>query len=69
MKGFFARNIDRRGRIARGVLGVGLLAGAAFASAQSLWLAIVLAVAGLFGLFEALRGWCAARACGIKTKL
>jgi hypothetical protein len=29
----------------------------------------VLIAAGLFSLFEANRGWCAARALGFKTKL
>ena len=30
---------------------------------------VVLLASGLFVLFESLRGWCALRACGIKTKL
>jgi hypothetical protein len=33
-----------------------------------LWLGIVLFLGGAFCIFEALRGWCALRACGIKTK-
>ena len=69
MNRFFAPNIDRRGRLVRGVLGLTLLAGAGFCFRVSLWLAALLAVAGVFGLIEALRGWCLARACGIKTKL
>ena len=28
-----------------------------------------LVVAGLFAIFEAVRGWCFLRACGIRTKL
>jgi len=32
-------------------------------------LGVTLAAAGAFVLFEALRGWCALRACGIKTRL
>lgn len=36
--------------------------------AHALWLAIVLAIMGGFTMFEALRGWCALRACGLKTK-
>jgi hypothetical protein len=32
-------------------------------------LAVVFALVGLFTLFEALKGWCAVRACGIKTRL
>ena len=68
MKKFFVRNIDNKGRIVRGVMGVSLLVGAVFCFSASFWLALLLAIAGVFGLFEALRGWCAARACGIKTR-
>ena len=32
-------------------------------------LTIVLVVIGLFCIFEAVRGWCFLRACGIRTKL
>jgi hypothetical protein len=28
----------------------------------------VLVVLGLFAIFEAVRGWCFARACGLRTK-
>jgi len=69
MKRFFAPNIDRTGRLVRGLMGVALLVGALFTYDQSVWLAVLLAAAGVFGLFEAFRGWCLARACGIKTKL
>jgi hypothetical protein len=33
------------------------------------WLGLVFVAAGLFAIYEALRGWCLARACGIKTKI
>lgn len=69
MKTFFAPNIDGKGRLVRGVMGVALLVAAALARDASLWLALVLAATGVFALFEAFRGWCAARACGIKTRL
>ena len=69
MKQFFARNIDGKGRLVRGLIGIALLVGAAFSLSQAVWLAALLAAAGVFGLFEAARGWCLARACGIKTKL
>ena len=68
MKRFFSRNIDGKGRLVRGVLGLVLLVGAVFSRSQSVWLAALLAAAGVFCLLEALRGWCLARACGIKTK-
>jgi hypothetical protein len=66
---FFAPNLGRAGRLLRAALGVaGILAGLAL-SGYSLWLCGLLVGAGVFGLFEAARGWCLARACGIKTKL
>ncbi len=68
MKRLFAPNIDRRGRLVRGLMGLALLAVAAFSLRESIWLAVGLAAAGVFVLAEALRGWCLARACGIKTK-
>ena len=69
MKRFFAPNIDGKGRLMRGLMGVALLVGAAFSLRTSLPLAMLLGAAGVFGLFEAFRGWCLARACGIRTKL
>jgi hypothetical protein len=69
MRRFFARNIDRKGRIVRGLMGLALLAGAAFSFGESVWLSVGMAAAGVFGLIQAFRGWRLARACGIKTKL
>lgn len=69
MKRFFSPNIDGKGRLVRGVCAVALLIGAGFGFAVSVWLGLGLLVSGGFVLFEALRGWCALRACGIKTKL
>ena len=68
MNSFFNPNIGRKGRLVRGVMGLALLAGAAFSFGESFWLGALLAAAGVFGLFESLRGWCFARACGIKTR-
>ena len=69
MSNFFRPNIKRQGRIARGVIGaVCLVAGIVVAGDFSLW-GLVLVVAGLFAIYEALSGWCVARACGIKTKI
>ena len=45
------------------------LVGAGFGFTVSVWLGIALLTSGVFVAFEALRGWCALRACGIKTKL
>ena len=69
MKPRFTPNIGNNGRLVRGIGAVGLFVGAGFAFGVSIWLGIVLVAAGGFVLFEALRGWCALRACGIKTKL
>jgi len=69
MKTFMARNIDNRGRLVRGIGALALLLGAGFGFAVSWWLGGVLLASAMFVAFEALRGWCALRACGIKTKL
>ena len=69
MKPLFQRNIGNKGRIVRAVLALGLFIGAVFAFETSKVLAVILIASGAFVLFEALRGWCALRACGIKTKL
>jgi len=66
---FFRPNIQRNGRIARGVIGsLCLVAGIIIAGDYSLW-GLLLVAAGIFAIFEAMRGWCFARACGIKTKI
>jgi len=66
---FFAPNIDRKGRIIRGVLGVLLVAVGLSVHGYSLWVCLALVLSGGFSLFQAARGWCFARACGIKTKV
>ena len=69
MSQFFRPNIQRNGRIARGVIGsLCLVAGIIIAGDYSLW-GLILVAAGIFAIFEAMRGWCFARACGIKTKI
>jgi hypothetical protein len=66
---FFQPNLKRQGRIARGVIGaLCLVAGIIVAGDVSLW-GLILVVAGLFAIYEALSGWCLARACGLKTKI
>ena len=69
MKLTFSRNIGNTGRLVRGLGGLALIVGAGFGFFVSVWLGAVLAVLGVFVLFEALRGWCVMRACGIKTRL
>jgi hypothetical protein len=66
---FFRPNLDYRGRMARGVIGaLCLIAGIIVAGDVEWWAGLILVAAGLFALFEAIRGWCFVRACGIKTK-
>jgi hypothetical protein len=69
MKHRFSPNIDNKGRWLRGTIALLLFVGAGFGLAVALWLGLVLAASGVFVLFEALRGWCALRACGVKTRL
>jgi len=69
MKQFFARNLEKDGRIVRGVVAGILLIGALVSLFFLPPLALVLMIAGLFVLFEAVHGWCVLRACGIRTKL
>jgi hypothetical protein len=68
MKKLLQPNIGRTGRLIRGLIGLALL-GVAVAVHPLHWLASTgIALGGLFCLFEALRGWCIARACGVKTR-
>jgi uncharacterized BrkB/YihY/UPF0761 family membrane protein len=76
--GRLQRNIDTRGRVARGVSGLLCLAVAAllfFAGTdwQPMWLRWVLfggaVVLGGFQMFEALVGWCITRALGFRTPM
>jgi hypothetical protein len=69
MKPIFARNLSNTGRLVRGLGALALLIGAGFGFFVSVWLGAGLAVGGVFVLFEALRGWCVLRACGIKTRI
>jgi len=66
---FFQPNIKRQGRIARGVIGSLCLIAGIILVDFLLWLGLIFVVAGLFAIYEAVRGWCLARACGIKTKV
>ena len=66
---FWTPNIERRGRIFRGIMAVVLFAAAFIAHREDIeWLAVMLAIAALVGVVEAARGWCMLRACKIKTR-
>lgn len=69
MSNFFRPNIGKSGRIARGVIGALCLIAGIILVDFILWLGLIFVVVGLFAIYEALSGWCVARACGIKTKI
>ena len=69
MSNFFKPNIDSRGRLVRGGIAVALFIAGGVLVDQQLWLGLMLIGIGVFALIEALRGWCLARACGVKTRL
>lgn len=69
MKRFFTPNITRAGRVARFVCGLVLLVAGLIAFPRLWWLGMIFFGSAVFVFFEAARGWCALRACGIKTKL
>ena len=54
--------------MARGVIGALCLIAGIIVVDYVLWLGLIFVVAGLFAIFESIRGWCLVRACGIKTK-
>lgn len=74
----FSCNIDRKGRIARGITGFLVLIAGGVVVVRS-WIGGggvigfagggILSVLGLFMLFEAWKGWCVARAMGMKTPM
>ena len=65
----FAPNINSTGRLVRAIMALLLFVGAAFTASHSWLLAILLLASAFFVLFEAVRGWCALRACGVRTRL
>jgi hypothetical protein len=65
---FFKPNLNFRGRMARGVIGTLCLIAGIVLVDYRLWLGLIFVAAGLFAIFESLRGWCLVRACGVKTK-
>jgi len=70
MNQFFKPNLDRHGRMARGVIGgLCLIAGIIVGGDVEWRIGLILVAAGLFAIFEAISKWCVLRACGIKTKL
>jgi hypothetical protein len=66
---FFAPNINRSGRMARAIFAALLLLAGLLVWPRVRSVAIVLFLFCALAVFQALRGWCVMRACGIKTKM
>jgi 4-hydroxybenzoate polyprenyltransferase len=65
----FRPNLELKGRLARAIIGVILLAaGVTFWSINRTAAALIV-MSAAFALFEAARGWCALRACGVRTRI
>jgi hypothetical protein len=62
-------NIDSKGRAARGGIAVIFLLAGGCLIQETAFLATIFILIGLFCAFEAWIGWCAVRACGVKTPL
>jgi tryptophan-rich sensory protein len=65
---FLRPNLDIKGRIIRAIGALAMAVAAILTWPHSRTAGIVLAGSALFVAFEAARGWCALRACGVKTK-
>lgn len=65
----FDRNINTKGRIIRGLGGLALLAGSAAGFLVGNWLGWLMIASSALLIFQAVRGWCMMRACGIQTRL
>jgi len=61
-------NIDSRGRIIRALVGIVVLASGVYLliGTDSAFWSTGLCTLGAFALFEAVKGWCALRALGVK---
>ena len=65
----FAPNIAARGRALRAMAGLIILSAGFVLRSHSRLAAAICVFVAIFIFFEAARGWCAARACGIRTPL
>ena len=65
---FLSPNIDTKGRVIRATAALAIAVAAFLTWSHSRSVGIALAASSAFVAFEAARGWCVARACGVKTK-
>ena len=66
---FLRPNLDSKGRIIRAIGALVMAVAAVLTWSHSRIAGIALAASAVFVAFEAARGWCALRACGVKTKI
>jgi hypothetical protein len=69
LKKFFSPNLQGEGRLARGATAMFLALAAFVCLPLSRRISLLFLAAAAFTVFEAMRGWCVLRACGIKTKV
>jgi hypothetical protein len=69
MKTLFVPNLQSEGRWARAVVALVLGGLGAIVIPISRRLGLILFLAAIFTVFEAVRGWCVLRACGIRTQV
>ena len=65
---FLRPNLDTKGRIIRAIAALAMAVAAFLTWSHLRSSGIALAASSAFVAFEAARGWCIARACGVKTK-
>ncbi|MEY2410592.1 MAG: hypothetical protein QOF48_3262 [Verrucomicrobiota bacterium] len=65
---FFAPNIDRAGRLIRALWGLVAMVVGILLWRAHWWAGVPCCLLALLAFYEAVRGWCIARACGIKTR-
>jgi hypothetical protein len=68
MSKLFPPNINGTGRVIRGTIALVFVAAGIFLSDVHWGIRSGFIISGVFVGFEALRGWCFLRACGVKTK-
>lgn len=68
-RGWLRPNLDLRGRVVRGMVAAVVIGVAAGMARSHPLPAAGMAAAGLFIAFEAARGWCVVRGCGLRTPL
>lgn len=66
---FFRPNLEGRGRWVRAFGASALLVGGLLLLSWHGGLGLLLMAGGVFVAYEAARGWCLLRACGIRTRL